>query len=128
MILGFKKKFPWGKPTLFKEKILSGTKIHSVREDKKRRWKAGMLIHMAYGVRTKFYDCFCNKHRCKSTQEIKIEYLGDHADIQIDGEFLSYGGMRTLSKNDGFDSAEDFLKWFNEDFEGVIIHWTDFRY
>ena len=30
--------------------------------------------------------------------------------------------------NDGFDSIENFLRWFNKDFEGKIIHWTGFRY
>lgn len=137
MNLGFKKKYPWGKPTLFKEKILSGTKIHSIREDKKRRWKVGMLIHMAYGIRTKFYECFCNKHRCKLIQEIRIKYNGKYPTVYIDGflfaeetETLWYAldDMMILAKNDGFDSVEDFFKWFNKDFEGVIIHWTSFRY
>lgn len=30
--------------------------------------------------------------------------------------------------NDGFDSIHDFLLWFNKDWEGKIIHWTDFKY
>lgn len=41
MILSFKQQFPWGTPTNFESKILSGIKKHSIREDKHRRWKAG---------------------------------------------------------------------------------------
>lgn len=33
-----------------------------------------------------------------------------------------------LCLNDGFDSAHSFFNWFNKDFQGQIIHWTDFRY
>jgi hypothetical protein len=56
MILGFKKSFPKGEPTNFREKIFFKTKIHSIREG--QRWKAGMQIQMAYGVRTKAYNQF----------------------------------------------------------------------
>jgi hypothetical protein len=64
MVLGFKKEFPWGGPTYFKEKILIGAgygpphppKIHTIRAGD--RWGAGMTIHMANGVRTKNYQQF----------------------------------------------------------------------
>lgn len=28
----------------------------------------------------------------------------------------------------GFDTIEEFFAYFNEDFVGKIIHWTDLRY
>lgn len=49
MILSFKEQFI--------PKILDGTKIHTIREDKKNRWEAGKKIHFATGVRTKNYKC-----------------------------------------------------------------------
>lgn len=139
MILSFKNKFPWGSPTNFKVKILSGSKIHTIREDQKRRWKVGMKIHMATGIRTKNYRCFCDRFVCKSIQEIRIFYgpFTDEVTVLIDGkEFYHRVGiyvvkskdMIKLAKNDGFDCVEDFFKWFDSDFEGKIIHWTDFRY
>lgn len=141
MILGFKQNFPWGKPTNFKEKILSGQKKHSIREDGKRRWKVGMLIHMAYGVRTKFYECFCDKHRCTGKQEIKIKWSKSKVFVSVDidhkvfytlqgGVVFIDKGMIELAKNDGFDSVEDFFRWFSEDTKPntFIIHWTDLRY
>ncbi len=31
-------------------------------------------------------------------------------------------------RKQGFDSVEDFFRWFDTDFKGKIIHWTDLRY
>lgn len=139
MNLGFKIKFPWGALTNFEQKILSGEKNHSIREDPKRRWKVGIKIHMATGIRTKNYRCFCDKFVCKSIQEIRIFYgpFTDEVTVLIDGkEFYHRVGiyvvkskdMIKLAKNDGFDCVGDFFKWFNKDFSGVIIHWTDLKY
>jgi len=36
--------------------------------------------------------------------------------------------MERLSKNDGFETMEDFWTFFNEPYQGMIIHWTDTRY
>ena len=47
MILGFKKYFSDRTPTNFVEKILSGKKITTIREDKHKRWKPGMEIGRA---------------------------------------------------------------------------------
>jgi hypothetical protein len=146
MILPFKKIFPWGTSTNFEEKILNGIKKHTFREDKKGRWKPGVLIHFATGVRTIFYNCFM-KGICKSTQSVQINYFKSYTfltykefmslEVVIDGNLfykLENGmvtfdnGMIELAKNDGFDSREDFFKWFDEDFEGKIIHWTDLKY
>lgn len=139
MIISYKKQFPWGKPTNFKQKILDGTKIHTMREDKLGRWKAGRHIHHAHGVRTKNYDCFL-ENDCVSDQKVRIERSKGNKDfvtISINEEpfYLRQGGivvfdngMIELAKNDGFDSVDDFFKWFDSDFSGKIIHWTDFKY
>jgi len=42
--------------------------------------------------------------------------------------FLSRWSINHLAKNDGFEGIEDFFKWFNEDFKGKIIHWTNYKY
>ena len=31
-------------------------------------------------------------------------------------------------KSEVFDSIEDFWSFFNQDYQGMIIHWTDTRY
>jgi len=35
---------------------------------------------------------------------------------------------KILSANDGFDSVEQFFQWFDKDFKGKLIHWTDYEY
>ena len=65
MILCYKKFFPWGEPTNFKAKILSGKKKHTIRRDKNNRWITGRKIQHAHGVRTKNYDHFADGE-CKS--------------------------------------------------------------
>lgn len=122
MILGFKQQFV--------DSISLGTKIHSIREDKTGRWKEGNTIHFATGVRTKSYNNF-KTDVCKNVQSISVDwtktFLGEPS-IYIDGRELVHTEVVQLAFNDGFDSLEAFLAWFNKDFEGKIIHWTDFRY
>ena len=106
-------------------------KLHTIREGS--RWKAGDIMHMAYGVRTKNYQQF-NKgisqlERVKSVQ--KIEIIRDpHFGclIQIDNRQIGMATIQDLITNDGFDSSDDFLKWFNKDFVGQLIHFTDLKY
>lgn len=139
MILGFKQTFPWGKPTKFKEKILCGVlpdvyslhykkKIHSIR--KGSRWKPGMSIQMAYGVRTSNYEQFNKDHQglqtCISVQNISISPGGL---VLIDGRGLNQYTKNMLAENDGFESFEYFMKWFKDGMHnGQLIHWTDYRY
>lgn len=132
MILSFNKRFV--------DQILSGKKIHTIREDPHTRWKAGRKIHMATGVRTKNYHCFDDTKTCVSVQSLQINhYESDFPAIEviIDGVLkfkqmsIIWNGsdfIDLLAKNDGFDSADAFFKWFDRDFHGRIIHWTDFRY
>jgi len=157
MILGFKQQFPWKEPTNFREKILYGVgraiwltprqikkfaKIHTMREDPHNRWKPGMSIQMVYrGPKYSILDHF-NKgipelEKCVSVQQIKIQWITftvaeksfQAIDITIDGgKSLRSDQIMILAANDGFNSVEDFMRWFNKDWEGKIIHWTDFRY
>ena len=120
--------------------IGAGTKIHTIREDKHNRWRAGRKIHMATGVRTPSYYCFNDKDFCTGTQLIEFTWQDDVCRISIDRVHrLSWvladkpskfypGLLLVLSENDGFDDPFYFLSWFNSDFSGKIIHWTDFRY
>ncbi len=142
MILSFKTVFPWGEQTNFQQKIKDGSKIHTIRRDPHCRWKPGMQIHMATGIRTKNYNCFDDNKQCKSVQSIKINYYRDGEilrciEIIIDGDLFysqsghgsfGAGNLDKLARNDGFDSVDDFLRFFCDDFEGRIIHWFPFKY
>lgn len=119
MILGFNKQFP--------DKILQGTKIHTIREDKHNRWKAGMLIQFATGVRTKQYNCF-KTGQCTGTRRISINPTNKKISIIINGcqeVYLSPSDIGILSGNDGFNTVQEFWQWFNKPFEGKVIFWTE---
>lgn len=130
MILGFKERF--------KDYILVGTKIHTIREDKPNRWKPGIKIHFATGVRTKNYNCF-KEDSCKSIQSIEIKHSDEGMYILIDnepyalfkGEYTSEKSKKRLNLialNDGFNCFADFKDFFKNDFSGKIIHWTGRQY
>lgn len=132
MILSFKPRF--------KQPILEGTKIHTIREDKHGRWKNGRLINFATGVRTKQYNCF-KISTCRNTQKISIIHHSGHIQVFIDNKFFGevfhhglddiyeYSNcLEILALNDGFSGLSEFFNWFNSDFTGKIIHWTFFKY
>lgn len=133
MILGFKQKFPNGESTMFKELILMGNKIHSIRSG--NRWRAGMAIHMAYGVRTKNYEQF-NKdipplQKCISVQDVHIRFRNGFLSISVDGRELNPFYRQRVIRHDGL-TRDEFINWFLPDIEssftGQIIHWTHFKY
>jgi hypothetical protein len=130
-------------------------KLHTIREDKHDRWKPGMSIQMVYrGPKYSILDQF-NKdipqlQKCIGVQKIEIRYLTTEQKekmkgtsyfdpiITVDGKHVDFG-LTTLAKNDGFSddtvvghkmnfASDYFLKWFNKDFAGKIIHWSELRY
>lgn len=122
MVLGFKERFE--KP------IKKGTKIHTIREDKHDRWRPGVIIHFAKGVRTKNYVNFM-MGECFLAQSIEIIRTSDNIAgtiVKIDGRKLTLTEIQKLAWNDGFENLIDFWMWFSQGFKGKIIHWTDFKY
>lgn len=111
-------------------------KPHTIREDKNNRWKPGMRIHffewMGKPYRSKQFKFATGI--CKSVQAIEIIWYDVDGckytipSIYIDGRWLVYDEMKQLALNDGFDSLELFYAWFNTDFKGRIIHWTNLKY
>lgn len=154
MNLGFSTIFPRGKtlkgkPTGFIRAIKRGDKIHSIREDKTNRWKKGNKIHFCTGLRTKKYKQF-HLGECKGTQRILIIWtetivattfkygkeLKKKKFIQknipptvvIGNKILNKDEINILARNDGFKNSSDFFEWFNINFIGKIIHFTNFKY
>lgn len=116
----------------FKDSILQGVKIHTIREDQYNRWKPGMLIHFCTSVRTKNYDCF-KIGEVKSIQQIEFVWWphinGTACTIWIDNKKMC--SIDILSKCDGFINPYQFLNWPSwklKNFKGRLIHWTEFRY
>ncbi len=122
-------------------------KLHTIREDPKNLWVPGRKIHMVVFNRTKNRFQFAPVLEVKSVQYFQIirfnyitnedsptVYIGDTKEdvmpFYFDDPKASYGidDMKKLALNDGFNSIDHFFKWFNSDFTGKIIHWTDLRY
>jgi hypothetical protein len=132
MVLGFK--------TQFVKSILQGIKKHTIRTDATGRWHAGNSIQMATGVRTKAYKQFnANKPKlqsCISTQAIQIKHhkcyvagkCFEGPSVHIDGRSLTALEIHDLAINDGFNNKDHFFEWFNTDYTGKIIHWTNLKY
>lgn len=126
----------FGKDMSDYDKVLISPKLHTIRHDPHNRWKPGMKIHPAIGVRTKNYFQFAPVIPCVSVQEIEIIHTGYSPNTPVvyvhNGKSLmnplSYSEIKKLAQNDGFDSVEQFFAWFNKDFKGQLIHWSDLRY
>lgn len=117
-------------------------KLHTIREDKKDRWKAGTKIDFFINCRQKDMFRFAPVLPVVSTQKVQIMWFNtfgtfvarvfindqSFACVKFEKEMIVTGKMLELAQNDGFDTIEDFFAYFNEDFKGKIIHWTDLRY
>jgi hypothetical protein len=123
--------FPDGHPRV------ENPKLHTLRDDPKDRWKAGMMIDFFINVRTKKMFRFAPKVPVVSTQRVSIKYNSKgHPIVTIDDKCFYMQGfslegnhkMLHLAQNDGFDTIEDFFAYFDKDFSGKIIHWTDLKY
>lgn len=116
-------------------------KLHTIREDKNDRWQPGTMIDFYINSRTKNMFRFAPRILVISRQSIEIKYFSNHLIVFIDefffgqafwhskDDFYDYTiDLEKLAINDGFESVEDFFDYFNEDFKGKIIHWTDLKY
>lgn len=114
MILNFKEQF--------KEKILSGTKKHTLRRGE--RFKDGDILQFYTGLRTKKAKKFAEA-RAKCV--LYIDYHGDrfevHPCVGMAYEKLVLGCNKhpcepnfwqKLAENDGFDTYEEMLEFFKE--------------
>ena len=118
-------------------------KLHTIREDKKNRWKVGTKIDFFINCRQKDMFRFAPVLPVVSIQEIEIFWYSrlrllepsklnkeryNYVEISVDGRLLTIKEISELAIYDGFDSAEEFFNYFNSNFKGKLIHWTNIRY
>lgn len=105
-------------------------KHHTIRLDPHDRWKPGVKIHPVINNRTKNRFQFAPVMECVSVQKITIRYHwgGIAASVRVDGRLLKEDEIEKLALNDGFPTVEAFFQYFNQDFKGVLIHFTDLKY
>jgi hypothetical protein len=114
----------------FVERILNGTKRHTIRATRKRRTKVGETLYLFTGMRTK---------KCKRLLEVVCTKVGDidiflcplvfggyGAGVVIDGEALDESERERLAWADGFASFKAMLDFWEGKlpFHGEIIHWN----
>lgn len=129
MVIGFKKQFV--------EPILTGRKVHTIREDKKDRWREGMTMHMYTGGRfSKEYHEFYKKE-CICVQPVIMTYYVGRLEVSIGDTYLfEWPERNEMAISDGFENWEEFEKWWipivdaspKKVFQGKVIHWTDLKY
>ena len=133
MVIGFKKQFV--------DLIMQGSKVHTIRDDKGNRWRAGMAMHMYTGGRfSKEYRQFAEK-QCTSVQEINMWLDEDDNGLSILHVFVESDSQAAFDYEqfairDGFSSMKAFYDYWmpiieelpGERFTGKIIHWTDLKY
>ncbi len=132
-----------GESTMFKDKILSGEKRHTVRNNyafwKKRidKINAGEALLSVRQWSGKPY----NSKQIEITQFTKLGFesiisLKMASSVSIGGDvgssqkrlFLSDKQIKTLAKNDGL-GVQDFKDWFKQEVDfGIIIHFTNLEY
>jgi len=128
MILAFKEQF--------KQKILDGSKIHTIRRDSSNMWNIGNKINFVTSNITENYECFLNGI-CLGIQSIIVDC--DQSRILIDNTELTLDEMDLFAIRDGFKDISELFSFFENNyfnkerttnyiFVGKIIHWTDFKY
>jgi hypothetical protein len=113
-----------GFPGIFKIGDVSCMKKHSLRQGDK--WKAGMKIHPVIHNRTALRFQFAPTVLCPRVDDILID---QKKGIYINGKkycnwHIDSPKLKELAYNDGL-SPVVFFNYFNQPFDGQIIHWTD---
>ena len=111
-------------------------KPHTIREDKNKRWKPGVMIDFFINARQPNMFRFAPRIPLVSRQIIFMTYLpqfGQTFEVSIDGRKIQKSEIEILAINDGFDCVKDFEDYFisqmtNDEYSGKILHWTDLRY
>lgn len=108
----------------FMSAVLNGTKRQTIRATRKRPIKAGDLLHLYTGMRSK--NCLrLRVARCTAVHDFKIT---GRAECWIDGQWLPLAETRALAEADGFPTSFAFVDFFRAThglpFTGQLIKWS----
>lgn len=109
--------------------ILSGEKTHAIRAIRANPDKAGHILHLYTGLRTKGARLL-GRWPCVKVEDIRI-WLETGEDkepifaVAVDGEELSHTEKEALARRDGFGDFTEMAAFWEQrlPFEGHIIHW-----
>jgi len=112
-----------GQPTWFKEKILNGEKVHTIR-DHLSPLQRGYVFRPVHWSEKPYRSAVvevCEPLTVVETYPFSLEL----AKAKVSGRIVS--DLRVLARNDGL-SVEDFLAWFYPKYSGYIICWQPVNY
>lgn len=127
-----------GEPTHFKDQLLGGRKIHTIRAgeywkkviDRVNAGEAILSVREWSGAPYKSKQVEIKQFDKLGWQEFRIERLTVlDGRPTIDNRAIYVRELEKVADNDGLNYF-DFLQWFRypKPFKGGIIHFTDFRY
>jgi len=153
MNIMFMTKFPDGTPTDFLRKIIksfhphiyekegllemmvTGTvppfifpKRHTMRRSKRVKKGMNLSLRNWQGKPYRSPQIEFAETICVSTQDVVVFRVHGKVRVWIDDRLLNDKEIEILAINDGFESVDDFIKYFQKGFIGQIIHWTELRY
>lgn len=109
----------------FVEAIKAGTKIHTIREDKKGRWKSGMKIHFWRGnprnVKSNPYQF--GEGTCKNVRDILIDFKKENVWIydRIAIRLADFSKLDKFAIADGFQNWDCMKEWFYDKYPGITL-------
>jgi hypothetical protein len=108
---------------MFVHLVLNGKKTQTIRKKRKYSVKAGDILYLYFGLRTKW----CRKLKevkCKKVDVIQIHKSGV---VAVNGVPLNCKEKEKLAEADGFPNFSTMLVWWQQThqlpFEGNIIYW-----
>ncbi len=120
----------------FEERILDGTKFHTIRGHRRRHARPGEELQLYTGMRTRQCRLIC-RARCVEVQPIVLVFDGRDRFSLPAKDYESVcdpeGNERALDRlavNDGFTDWADLKAFWREQhpgvdrFEGVLISWS----
>lgn len=128
-----------GELTGFESKLKSGKKIHTIRYNAKGVWdkryndislgKKYLSVREWTGRPYNSQQREFARYASIGLQHVTMTKVNDTCRVLVDGKEIP---VQEVAKNDGLTVGE-FMEWFfgeNKEsvFEGVIIHFTNFRY
>jgi hypothetical protein len=115
---------------VFMQRIISGQKKHTIREDQQRRWRVGMhaqlWMHSPRNVSKNPFQF--GEAVITAIVDVKISRAQRKAFFRYTGKPHWYDiDIERLARDDGFDSVDGLLEWLSGDFEGRLLTWGQFR-
>ena len=113
----------------FVDKILDGSKRHTILEDKHRLLQADDTIRFATGTSATNYNQF-KEGVCEWVEGIELYPKTRDIYLERNGEMKLLSGWLTedFIKNEGFDSEDEFWEWYCKPFKGVLVYWAEIIY